>query len=107
MPETLRVALERLTLKLDTTIKPFAESKAGGAFVKTSSRSPKDAAFLTKAMKEILKKGVLDNMKNHPDATEAEALEDDAVAFVRAATQSMKVTSGSLTHTFCSRLKSF
>lgn len=89
-----KVALESLVSKLSSAIEPFASSAAKGAFVKTSSRSPKDAAFLTKAMKTILRERVLENIRKYPNATEQEAGDLDAIAFVQAATQSMRVTSG-------------
>lgn len=63
--------------------------------MKTSSRSPKDAAFMTKAMKDCLRNGVLENIRAFPKATDAEALQMDAISFVRAATESMRIRTGS------------
>eukprot|EP01102_Stenamoeba_stenopodia_P012673 TRINITY_DN402_c0_g1_i1.p1 TRINITY_DN402_c0_g1~~TRINITY_DN402_c0_g1_i1.p1 ORF type:complete len:314 (-),score=77.55 TRINITY_DN402_c0_g1_i1:724-1599(-) len=90
--EEERNALRRLKTKLEQHVQPLVD-KYGGAFVKTSSRSPKDAVFSHPKLYNLIRDGVLEHRHKYPNATPQEIEIADSILFVRSLSYAMKVTS--------------
>eukprot|EP01087_Luapelamoeba_hula_P023840 TRINITY_DN8860_c0_g1_i3.p1 TRINITY_DN8860_c0_g1~~TRINITY_DN8860_c0_g1_i3.p1 ORF type:complete len:471 (+),score=65.27 TRINITY_DN8860_c0_g1_i3:52-1464(+) len=88
--EKQKEILQSLTNRLDAAIQPFVQS-SGGAFVKLSTRSPKDAALVGTKMQDIIEAGIKASTLKHDSP---EALIEDIVLFTRAGSLALKVTSG-------------
>mmetsp|Transcript_9101 Transcript_9101/g.12507 ORF Transcript_9101/g.12507 Transcript_9101/m.12507 type:complete len:441 (+) Transcript_9101:137-1459(+) len=89
--------LNQLADKVDAVLKDFN----GGAFVRFSTRSPKDAALTSKKMKDMLQKEVLANIENpneykdHTEWTQRQKNDiQDMISFTRCCSWSLKVNSG-------------
>jgi len=84
--------LQVLRERLDLAILPFVE-RGGAAFVKLSTRSPKDAAFFTKDVKDYIRQDIELNVAEVvPGTPECDA--EDISIFVRSTTKCLAVRSG-------------
>eukprot|EP01089_Gocevia_fonbrunei_P015536 TRINITY_DN4566_c0_g1_i1.p1 TRINITY_DN4566_c0_g1~~TRINITY_DN4566_c0_g1_i1.p1 ORF type:complete len:249 (+),score=45.03 TRINITY_DN4566_c0_g1_i1:103-747(+) len=83
--------LKSIETALDSAIKPYL--KSGGAFIRLSTRSPKDAVLKTKYIRTL----IVEELENYP-RTPSQSLESqelsDLYAFTSALSKSWKVTSG-------------
>ena len=84
--------LSNLEKKLDKLIQPFVRTN-GGAFIKLSSRSPKDAALISLKMEGILKNAIQNSTTTDSSSHESEL--EDLLFFTKACTDALKVVSGS------------
>ncbi len=76
--------------RLDALIQPLVK-EFGGAFVRLSTRSPKDAALVIPAMKQMLRDGI---SKSKFKANTPEADAEDMILFTDACGKCLKVKSG-------------
>jgi len=88
-PEELQV-LRDVEASIDPAIRAFAASH-GGAFVKLSSRSPKDAALCHPRTKELLRQ-MIEQSTAPPNSLEADI--EDLIFFTRAISQALRVRTG-------------
>lgn len=89
LQEDEKTELDSLAKKIDSLI----EKLGGSAFIRLSTRSPKDAALRTKKMRDIIKR-IIQSESDSENLTEEEKDIRNMMAFTIACQQSLRMESG-------------